>query len=342
MVNKSTGVMVLVAALAMSAGGAVLTGLPGLAAQGDVVSTALAGIHWVATSGVQAADTATGMFSFVPGEQVVLLDNDPPGGAGLKAGHSGTVLCTDADDGTGDILVSWDLWTDGKTGAIACLNGLNALYPANSAIWINSHLVRIGHHFKQCGTIRKGLEGCVNFETDDGHAYNVVASATLYAALNADTGILRFDDRVQIEGLLNTTPPAPGVARLCPQFEGDLFHPIVSPCPGSPGLPGPFTINLAGNPLQLLPDPNSIGPGYTYDGCTSITLELNFRAQLSVQVTPASGVNGTWSGTVVPNVVGPGTVTVQICVRVEHLDISTLPAGNMQVATITLSAVPAM
>ncbi len=341
--SKSRAATALVALLTISAGGALLTGVPGLAVPGVAAGTTLSDIRWVATSALRSAAAGTDPACFTPGEQVVLLDNDPPNGPGLKAGRSGTVLCCDANDGRGNILVSWDLWSDGKADTFACHNGLNALYPANSALWVDPNVVRVGRRFKQCGTLRKGLEGCVNFETDDGRYYNVVSSGALYAALSDAGGTFHFDERVQLQGLLNTTPPAQGTVRVCPQYDGDLFQPIVSACPGVPGFPRPFTINLAGNPLQLVPDPNSTGPGYTYNGCTNITLEMNFQAQLSVRVTPAAGVNGTWSGTVTPNVAGPGLVTVQICVHVEHLDVGTLPGGNnVQVASITLSAAPAL
>lgn len=339
MKSKGFGATAWIAVLAMSAGGAILTSLPGMAAPTAGVNVTLSDIGRVATSRVGPAATSdTSHFS--PGEQVVLLADDPPGGLGLKAGRCGIVLCCDSSDGSGDILISWDLWTDGKANLSVCFDALNALYPANSAIWVNPNVVAIGHPFKQCGTIRKGFEGCVNFEADDGQFYNVVSPGTLYAALSA--GAIHFDDRVQIQGLLNTMPPAPDAVRLCPQFDADIFHPIVSPCPGRQGIPDPFTINLAGNPLQLVPDPSSLGPGYTYDGCTRITLELNFQAELSVKVAPASGVGGTWTGTMTPDVVGPGAVTVHISVHVEHLDIRTLPPGNMQVATVSLSAVPVM
>jgi hypothetical protein len=287
------------------------------------------------------AMAANGAILFRPGERVVLLHDDPPAGLGLKAGRSGTVLCCDVNDCSGDILVSWDSWADARADTSLCLGGMNALYPANSAMWIDPNRVRIGHLFKQCGTIRKGLEGCVYLEADDAKLYNIVSSGSLHSALSATAGAIHFNQRVQVQGLLNTTPP--GEIRLCPQLDGDIFHPIVSACPGSSaGVPDPITIGLGGNPLQLVLDPNSSAPGWTYNGCTSVTLELNFQAKLFVKVTPAPGVSGTWTGTVTPDVVGPGTVTVQICVHVEHLDIGTLPVGNMQVASVTLSAAPAM
>ncbi len=337
MVNRCLGAILLLTVLAVPVSQASSTGSPNLAVAGAVLNTCLSDIRWLATSSVPSTAT-TDPNDFAVGERVLLLDNDPPGGAGLKAGRSGTVLCSNVKEGVGDVLISWDLWSDGKASATGYFSGM---YPSNSAIWVDPNTVRIGRQFRQCGTLRQGLEGCVNFEADNGGYYNVVSSGTLYASLSNGTGTFHFGDRVQIQGWLNATPPAAGTIRICPQFDGDLCHPILLACPS--GAPGPFTINLAGNPLQLVPDPNSAGPGYTYDGCTSVTLELSFQAQLSVKVTPATGVNGTWTGTVTPNNAGPGTVTVQICVHVEHLDVGTLPAGHdVQVATITLSALPVM
>jgi hypothetical protein len=321
MTSRIMGIVVWVAVLALSVEGATLMTVP-------------------VTAGQLAASSAAS--SFPMGEKVVLLDNDPPNGLGLKAGWSGTVLCHDSGDNPGSLLISWDFWSDGKAGTSSCSGGLNALYPAHSALWVDPNVVRLGRHFKQCGVIRKGLEGCVDFEANDGKLYRVNLSEALFAALNAGTASVHFGGRAQVQGLLNTTPPASDEVRSCLQGDGDILHPILSPCPGNQDLPDPFTISLAGNPLQLIPDPNSPGPGYTYDGCTSLTLEMSFQAKLSVQVTPAAGVTGIWTAAVTPDIVGPGTVTVQICVHVEHLDISTLPVGDMQVATISLFAAPVM
>ena len=107
-----------------------------------------------------------------------------------------------------------------------------------------------------------------------------------------------------------------------------------------PSLPAPIVINIGGNPLTLTPDPNSPGPGFSFSGCASTTVQLKSQSMLSVQVTPASGVGGTWTGTVTPSIAGPRTVTVQVCVQVVNLDVSTLPSDNsVQVATLTIYAV---
>ncbi len=301
---------------------------------------------------------------FAPGERIVLLEDNPPGGFGMLAGQAGTVICCDSEDCSGNLLVSWDLWTNGKLEPVPCANAAETLYPPNSAVWMNPQQVRLGRHFNQCGTIRKGLEGCVYLEADDGKTYNVIASGEMYLALDGG-GAVAFDERVRVRGLLNTTPPRPDELRLCPQEDGDVFHPTISLCgpadpdpkpdpdpdpkpdpdpdpkpdpePG-PG-PGSIVINVGGNPLMLQLVPGSTA---SYAGCADITVQLNFQAQLSVSVTPAAGVGGTWTGTLNPDIIGPGEVTTELCIEVVGLNIGALPPGsNVQVATVTLMAAPA-
>lgn len=292
---------------------------------------------------------------FARGERVVLLEDEPSGGPGLLAGHAGTVVCCDPNDCSAGLLISWDLWANGKADLSRCPDIASVLYPPVSAIWVDPSRVLIGRHFNQCGTIRRGLEGCVQLETDDGKTYNLVAAGQLYGALDRAGGF-QFDDQVRVQGLLNTTPPGPGVLRICPQFDGDIYHPIVLPCPkGEPGPdpdpgpdPGPdpkpepdqIVIGLGENAITLIKDPG--GSGLTYSGCVDLDLELNFKAQLSVEITPAVGVVGTWTGTLSPEVIGPGSATTTLCVTVEDLDISTLPPGKgVQIAVVSLFAVPA-
>ncbi len=372
---------------------------------------------------------------FTRGERVVLLQDDPPGGLGLKAGQAGTVVCCNPDDCSGNLLVSWDLWAQGKVDPFSCPDLVPAIYPANSALWIDPGHIPIGRQFSQCGTIRKGLEGCVYFEADDGRDYNVMAPADLYLSLDG-AGAIQFDDYIRLRGLLNTTPPAPGEIRPCPQRDGDIYHPIIAPCPtgggdccggtyqsgdrvillvddpvgpdgrAAVGLPagslgtivccdgndpvfpvlvswdkwenggrvdtspcetqagafperslwlmacdqigptepgvsttGPdeVVIMVGGNPLVLRPDEKSVR---TYSGCVTLSLEVKEEARLSVRVTPAVGVSGIWTGTLSPEVVGPGMVTTELCVEVQNLDVGTLPPGNAQIATVTVLAAP--
>ena len=195
---------------------------------------------------------------FSRGERVVLLQDDPPGGTGLKIGQAGTVVCCDPNDCSAGILVSWDLWAGAKTDPFSCPDIVPALYPINSALWLNPSQVLIGRQFSQCGYIRKGLEGCVYFESDDGHAYNVISSPEQYLALDGK-GSLQFDDHVRLRGLLNATPPALDEIRLCPQREGDIYHPIISLCPqgGSNCCGGAFK---PGDRVVVLTD-DPVGPG---------------------------------------------------------------------------------
>jgi hypothetical protein len=277
------------------------------------------------------------------GQRVVLLQSDPPGGTGLLAGSSGTVICCNAGDCPGSVLISWDFWTALKSPVNMCVSDADILYPTKSAIWVDPSQVLLGTPFNQCGTIYRTSAGCACLAADDGKTYNLFVDPNQSLALNATSGAVHFGSRVRVHGLLNTTPPK--VFRICPQQSGDIYHPIFSPCTASPDggtmRPDTILINLGGSLVECVLDPDAPGPGYAYVGCVDVEIELNFRALLSVVVTPAPGVGGTWSGTVTPNVVGPGTVTVQICVQVVHLDISTLPGGgHVQVATAQLYAVP--
>lgn len=110
----------------------------------------------------------------------------------------------------------------------------------------------------------------------------------------------------------------------------------------SPPMDVDLTVCIGGNCIKLLPDPNVPASAYAYIGYTNVGIELNFKGKLSVTVTPTSPAGGTWTGWVVPDVVGPGAVTVQLWVRVEDLDISALPGGtkNVQVAEVKLFVVP--
>jgi hypothetical protein len=349
------------------------------------------------------------------------------------------VICCDAEDCSGDILVSWDLWTGSKTDLGSCVNTTPAYYPLDSAVWMDPSLVLVGRQFNQCGTIRAGLEGCVHFEANDGSTYNLASDGGLYLALNTSGGI-EFDSRVRVRWLLNTTIPGTDIIRICPQSNGDIYHPIISACadaePGcchaeyQPGdrvvllvdnpsgpngrmaanlyagmkgtvicctaealqfpiyvswdnwtfgsdtdapraepilshpagsgwsmacvqisaaadeqtqpAPDDITIHLGASALELKLDGPSVGGDYTYSGCVDLLIELNFRAQLSIEITPGEGVGGNWSGTLDPDIIGPGEELLELCIQVQNLHIGNLPQGqHISVATITLYAAPA-
>jgi len=110
---------------------------------------------------------------------------------------------------------------------------------------------------------------------------------------------------------------------------------------GGGGFDGGLTVCIGSSCMTLLPDPNASPSSYTYIGSTNVTITLNFKGKLSATVTPTSAAGGTWTAWIVPDIVGPGTVTVQVWVQGANLDLSALPAGStVQVAEVALYVVP--
>ena len=110
-----------------------------------------------------------------------------------------------------------------------------------------------------------------------------------------------------------------------------------------PVFGGDLTVCFGGSCIPLLPDPNAPASSYTYIGYTDVTVNLNFKGKFTVTVTPTSAAGGTWTGWLVPDVVGPGPATMQLWVKGENLDLSAIPAGStdVQVAEVKLFVVPA-
>lgn len=100
-------------------------------------------------------------------------------------------------------------------------------------------------------------------------------------------------------------------------------------------------IGSGGVRFPPLPDPS--GSGTSYIGSTQIEVELNFRARLTVQVTPIPEIGGTWTAWLDPAEVGPGTVTTTLWVRAQNLNLAAFPGGmtGVQVATVKIFYVPA-
>jgi len=111
--------------------------------------------------------------------------------------------------------------------------------------------------------------------------------------------------------------------------------------PVTPGVG--MTVCIGANCIQLLPDPNALSASHTYIGHTNLQIELNSRLKLTVTVTATSPVGGTWTGWVVPDVVGPGSVVVELWIKGTDLNLGALPEGstNVQVAEVKLFGVPA-
>ena len=379
---------------------------------------------------------------FAPGDPVVLLQEGIAGFPELLFGQAGLVICCDTEACDVEILVHWSGFMGGKADGSQCAGDTSPLFPSGSAMWIDPETIIVGRPFSQCGVIRQGLEGCVYFDADDAGEFNVMSAGDIDLQIQEPGGI-EYGDRVRLQGFLTTTPPAPGVIRICPQRDGDIFSPVLSACspvrpsprgccpagyqPGDrvtllvddpegldgevatelsagatgtvvccdhsdpqfpifvswdnfeggsdedvwcdppvleyadtsgwwmrcgqiapvDGAPTPtpkpddgIVIVIGGNRVELDPDPDAEN---AFRGCTNVSLEANFRAQLSAEVSPEDGVGGDWDATVSPEIVGPGTATVRVCVTAEDINLAALPPGkDVAVASISIFAVPAL
>lgn len=156
-----------------------------------------------------------------PGTRVVLLVDEPVAGPGLEAGMAGTVLCAEADDGTGSLLISWDLWHGGTDDESRCLMSPVGLYPAGSAVWVDPAQVMLGKPFDGTGILQEDPEGCLYLEADDGGVFYLVGGMEFMARW----WVVRPGSYVRVRGLLNTSR----TDRPCPQQDGDIYHPIIAP-----------------------------------------------------------------------------------------------------------------
>ena len=158
---------------------------------------------------------------FVPGTRVVLLDSEPAGGPGLKAGMTGTIICCDRSDCSGQVLVSWSLWRGGRNLESSCASALAGLYPDGSTIWIDPTKVRLGLPFEGVGILEGGPEGCLYLSTYEGGRFRLVIGPEFreqwWVALQGAF--------FRVRGLLNRSTPAADEA--CPQADGDIYHPIL-------------------------------------------------------------------------------------------------------------------
>jgi len=298
----------------------------------------------------------------------------------------------------------------------------------------------IGRPFDQCGIVRKGLEGCIEFAADDGFDYTIISGGDLFIELDTRGGI-EFGQRLRLRGLLDTNIPRSDVFRICRVLDGDVYHPILSFCDGTkigccdgrliPGdrvtlrvdnpkgplgiaqrlragtrgtvicCEGPygtdfvfvswddwtdgtnadsscqattkipyvrksgwwvrcdhivlgedghdggddhdgFVVRIGSDAIRIERDVTAPNPATTFIGCTTATVQANFRARLSVEVTATSAAGGNWTGSIAPEIVEAGTTVVEICVRGENVDLSAVPPGrDRQLASTSVFAVPA-
>lgn len=118
---------------------------------------------------------------------------------------------------------------------------------------------------------------------------------------------------------------------------GNDPDPPVPPVPPPPSPTGPCSLVFGVGGITVCLSPTPGAPAGSYSACVPITLELNFRGELTVEVSPTSPAGGDWSGSITPSIVGPGQVTVSLCINGTDVDISALPGGS--VATLAQASV---
>jgi hypothetical protein len=108
------------------------------------------------------------------------------------------------------------------------------------------------------------------------------------------------------------------------------------------GVDDEYIVRIGANALRLRPDPTAPLSQQTLSGCTTATVQSNFRIRLNVEVTSTSAAGGVWTGVVTPEIVEAGTTVVEICVRGEDVDLTAVPPGRgQQLASVSVFGVPA-
>ncbi len=127
--------------------------------------------------------------------------------------------------------------------------------------------VEIGRPFNRIGRVYRGLEGCLTFVADNGLRFNILATGNMYRILD-ELAHMSTGNRVRLQGLLNDTCPKSDSIRICPQYAGDIYHPIVSECRDVPDSgSGACDMDLQpGDRVELLVDrPMGAGGGPAVD-----------------------------------------------------------------------------
>ncbi len=161
---------------------------------------------------------------FAPGTRVMLLAHDPAVTPGLEAGTAGTIICCDANDCSGSLLVSWDLFVGGGDEVDRCVIGPVGLYPAGSAVWVDPSEVLLGRPFDEVGVLQEDPEGCLYLAVDDGDVFYLVIDQEF----REQWWVVAPGQAVRVRGWLNTTPADVKGERWCPPRDGDIYHPIMS------------------------------------------------------------------------------------------------------------------
>lgn len=281
-----------------------------------------------------------------PGVCVVLLQDWPD--LSLRAGQAGMVVCCDSQDCSGRLLVSWFLNTTGAGTSDDCDDTTPRAMPPASATWVDPSRVALGICFNECGILGQNDEGCYTLETDEGLTYILVADSWLPDFLGQDADF-NVGDRVRVQGLVNIRRPE-GAFFACTERDGDIFNPVITPCAPASGngnggaTPCPndsMTIGFGTKGIRVFRDPDCSTETRTFSGCVNAAVQTNFRARLSLSITPLASVGGTWTGTIAPEIIPAGETTVTVCVTATDLNLAAIPAGqDTQVATVSILGVP--
>lgn len=108
---------------------------------------------------------------------------------------------------------------------------------------------------------------------------------------------------------------------------------------GEPCANDKLTISFADVGIRINRDPQCPPSARPFSGCILVGIESPSAAKLSVQITPVPGMGGTWTATVSPDEIPAGNSVVEVCVEVNGIDLSKIPAGqDVKVADIVLNA----
>lgn len=225
-------------------------------------------------------------FGFAPGTRVVLLDGAASVGDGLAVGMAGTVICCDAVDCSGSLLVSWDLWTGGKDDEARCATSPVPVYPAGSAAWVDPSVVMLGRPFDMVGILRQGDAGCLYLETEDSKSYYLVVGPEF----GEQWPVVMPGQQVRVRGLLNTNPGQ----RICPQRDGDVYHPIMAASDWTfASCCDPFVCGFQyGDRVVLVGESNPNGAVGLPRGSSGTIICCNSRVERSVLVSWDLWTNG--------------------------------------------------
>ncbi|MBM4026400.1 MAG: hypothetical protein FJ280_13505 [Planctomycetes bacterium] len=204
--------------------------------------------------------------------------------------------------------------------------------------WTGTGNISTNPQFKRLGT--RNLEG----EWIDGD-YRLEASSP---AIDAGSNAALPADSFDLDGDGNTTEPLPvdldGEPRVKDARVDMGAYEQLAKKPGPTPTPGVTLLVCMGEDCIILDrDPDTSGSS-TYLASVQVNIgTLGFRARINVVVTPTSPAGGTWTGWVIPDVVGPGPAPVTLMIRCENLNVAALPSGakSVRVAEVEFFATPA-